>query len=258
MVLDENRLRELLAHNNVSIGGWLQLPSSDVAEIVADYGFDWVCVDMEHGSFDFSGLPNIFRAIESKGSIPIVRCAGSSVEMSVRALEAGARGLLIPRVESVSQMDSILKGTRYPPFGARGYGFNRRNLFGKYFDSLKECKPKTVVIAMIESVEGAKNLESILTECDVDGVFVGPYDLSASLGSVGNFASSLFKDTLSSIIEISKEQSVPIGIHSVSADVDVLKETISQDQYDFVAFSTDTVLLRSSLASAEKLIIKDN
>ena len=131
-------VRKKLNSNKVSIGSWMQLPSSDIAEIMGACGYDWITIDMEHGSISNSQLPNIFRALELGNTLPFVRVSKSDIDECNRALEAGAAGIFLPMIQTSNQLSKIIKGITWPPKGKRGVGFSRANLFGANFNKYKK------------------------------------------------------------------------------------------------------------------------
>ena len=229
----------------VSIGSWMHLPSTDVAEMMGDAGFDWVAVDMEHGSISHQTLPDLFRAISMNGTRPFCRIRLPEADLAVQALEAGAEGIIIPNVQDAYQLREIKHKMTYPPTGFRGVGFNRANGFGKYFANYLMLKP--VIVPMIENVTAIPELGHICNE-GVDAVMIGPYDLSASLGKPGDFESNSFQQALATIMGLCKKYNTPIGIHCVEPDQRLLQARIQQG-FKFIAYSSDAVMLQDQLQS---------
>ena len=128
------KIRNLLATNNFSIGSWLQIPHSSVAEILGNSGYDWVAVDLEHGSIGIEQLPDLFRALELGGTLPLARLAQGGSKDCQQVLDSGAGGVIVPMIENAEQMEGIRQACCWPPNGRRGVGFSRANLFGKYFE----------------------------------------------------------------------------------------------------------------------------
>ena len=156
------QLRKKLKNNKVSIGTWMQIPNSSVAEILGSLNLDWIVIDIEHGSFSLSQLPDIFRAIELGEKIPLVRIPSSDFTFANQVLDAGAMGLIIPNIKNKKEINNITDNCLFPPFGKRGIGYSRANLFGKNFKKNLKDLSKPIIIAQIESLEGFKNLEEIL------------------------------------------------------------------------------------------------
>ena len=192
-------IRALLARDKPTVGTWLQLPSTDVAELMARAGYDWVAVDMEHGSFGRTGLPDIFRAIECGGAAPFARLPEAAKSQIKSALEAGAQGLIFPMIESREQLDRAIDWSVYPGQDSwraagetaaeyRGVGYCRANVFGKDFENYRqERAPELFLVAQIEHIRAVDNLDAILTHPRLDAIMVGPYDLSGSMGLTAQF-----------------------------------------------------------------------
>jgi 2-dehydro-3-deoxyglucarate aldolase len=244
--------RNLLKLGKPSIGSWMQLPSSSVAEIMGDSGYDWIAVDLEHGSFSLHQLPDIFRALELGGTIPMARLTEGTPANCKQALDSGACGVIIPNIKSSNQLKSLIDSCQWPPSGNRGVGFSRANLFGKYFNSYKIQAQNPIVIAMIENISAVDSLEDILSTQGLDAILIGPYDLSGSMNITGNFNDDKFIRTIKYIRDLCKKHNVASGIHVVEADSNILSACI-KDGYQFVAFSIDAVFL-SKACELPKLI----
>ena len=235
-------IRNKLNNNEVSIGSWMQIPSSTVAEIMGHSGYDWVAIDMEHGAIGVVQLLDIFRALELSNTLPLVRLADGTVKDCKLALDAGAGGVIIPMVENAKNLKALIDSCKWPPKGKRGVGFSRANLFGKFFESYKKEAQNPIIIPMIENITAVENLDSILNVKGIDAIFIGPYDLSASLGINGQFKHSDYINTIKHITEHAKKLSIPVGIHVVEPIVNDLKLKIKED-YQLIAFSIDSVFL---------------
>ena len=167
----ENKMRTALLKNELNLGTWIQIGHPAIAEILAKVGYDWICVDMEHGTIDLETMTHIFRAIEANGSIPVVRVPMNNPIWIRRSLDAGAMGLIIPMVNSSEEIESVIRCAKYPPRGERGYGYARANMYGMDFEeSIRKANDQIAVIAQIEHKEGIENIDSILQVPDVDGV----------------------------------------------------------------------------------------
>lgn len=240
-----NSIREILKSGNASIGTWIQIPHASVAEIMGDAGYDWVAVDMEHGSISANQLPDLFRAIELGGALPIVRLAQGHLKDCKQALDAGAGGVIVPMVETAAQLEAIRSVSCWPPAGKRGVGFSRANLFGKYFDSYSKEAQAPLLVAMIEHINAIENLEEILMVNGLDAILIGPYDLSASMGITGRFDEPLFQNSIKRIHALCKQHKVPVGIHVVHPDPVILKQRIDEG-YQFIAYAIDALFLNTS------------
>jgi 2-dehydro-3-deoxyglucarate aldolase len=250
-------IRAKLAKDEATVGTWLQLPSADVAELMARAGYDWVAVDMEHGSFGRTGLPDIFRGIEAGGAAPFARLPEASKQNIKAALEAGAQGLIFPMIESRAQLDQAIGWATYPglddwagpsehPAEYRGVGYCRANVFGKEFDAYRQGVAKEVfLVAQIEHVRAVENLEQILSHPRLDAIMVGPYDLSGSMGLTGQFDHPGFAKVMERINAVCAKCHARMGLHIVQPDKAELKRQIGLGAR-FIAYGIDTVFLWKS------------
>jgi len=238
-------IREKLQNNQVSIGTWQQIPHASISEILAQAGYDWVAVDMEHGSVSVDQLPDLFRAIELGGTLSLARIAESKVKDCKQALDAGSGGIIAPMIESADQLNTIRDACCWPPSGTRGVGFSRANLFGKHFKNYREEAQMPLLVAQIEHINAVNNLDKILQVEGLDAIIIGPYDLSSSLGLTAEFEHEDFLKVMDQIISLCKQYDVPCGDHVVQPDLVLLKNRIDQG-FRFLAYSTDAMFLVSS------------
>ena len=242
-------IRAGLRRGAPTVGAWLQLPSSDVAEIIGRMGYEWAAVDMEHGAFSRSGLPDIFRALERRGTLPFVRLLEATKAEIKAALDSGAQGLIFPMIESRAQLDDAISHSLYPggkefAHGKRGVGFSRANMYGLDFDSRQDggFGQEIVLVAQIEHVNALRELDAIFSHPRLDAYMVGPYDLSASMGLTGNFAHPDFTAALKDIENAAKKHGMARGIHVVTPNPAELQAKIAEG-YSFLAYGTDALFL---------------
>lgn len=240
-------LRARLASGGKSIGSWMQIPHAAVAEIMGHAGYDWIAVDLEHGAIAINELPDLFRALELGGTLPLARIAEGSSKDCKQALDAGAAGVIVPMVESEEQLEAIRNACCWPPAGKRGVGFSRANLFGKYFDEYHQEAQAPILVAMIENVCATDRLEKILQVKGLDAILIGPYDLSASMGITAQFEHALFREVMGRIKKISDTHHVPCGVHVVAPSREQLKQKIGEG-YRFLAYSMDAVMLNHAVS----------
>jgi 2-dehydro-3-deoxyglucarate aldolase len=236
-------IRKKLKNNEVSIGSWMQIPHPSIAEIMGAAGYDWVAIDMEHASVSYHQLPDLFRSLELGNTLPLVRLSEGNKTSCKQVLDAGAGGVIVPMVESSSQLLSIKKACSWPPKGNRGVGFSRANLFGKNFNTYKIEAQSPILVAMIESVTAIKNLDDILSVDGLDAIMIGPYDLSASLKIIGKFNNIKFKSAIRYILTKAKKANIAAGLHVVEGSEKNLNIRIKEG-YRFLAYSIDAVMLR--------------
>ena len=238
-------LRNKLIKKKLSVGSWIQIADASVSEIVGQMGFDWVAIDMEHGSISVSQLPDIFRALELGNTLPLVRIAQQNEKDCKQALDAGAAGIIVPMINDKESLENIISYCKWPPSGKRGIAFSRANLFGFRFNSYKQEAQSPLIVAMIENLEAVKNLDSILSVKGLDAIFIGPYDLSSSMGIIGKFSNKRFKKVTTEILKSSRKYGIPAGIHIVEPTKKEVNNVIKQG-YQFIACAIDSVMIRNA------------
>jgi 2-dehydro-3-deoxyglucarate aldolase len=235
-------IRERLRNGGRSVGSWMQIPHASVAEIMGQAGYDWVAVDLEHGSVSTGQLPDLFRALELGGTLPLARVAQGSATDVKQALDAGAGGIIVPMIESAAQLLAVRDACRWPPAGTRGVGFSRANLFGMHFSAYREEAQAPLLVAMIEHVRAVEALPQLASIAGLDALMIGPYDLSASMGLTGQFDHADFKTVLARIRAHAEAGRIPCGVHVVAPSREELKERINEG-YRFLAYSIDAAML---------------
>ena len=239
-------IRNKMKRGQPTIGSWMQIPHGSVAEIMGAAGYDWVAVDMEHGSVSVAQLPDLFRSLELGNTLPLVRVAEGAARDCQQALDAGAGGIIVPNIKSADHLIAVRDACRWPPAGKRGVGFSRANLFGGNFRSYTEEAQAPLLVAMLEDVRALDELDSILAVEGLDAVLLGPYDLSASLHQTAKFNHPHYLRALKTILRKAQTFSIPLGIHVVEPSTTELKKRIRQG-FRFLPFSMDSVLLRKGL-----------
>ena len=243
------KFRKNLKSGEALVGGWIQIANSNIAEIMSDANYSWIAFDMEHGTFSIRDLPDLFRAVELKNKLPLVRLPNKNKEICSQALDAGCAGVIVPNIMNESELVSIMKACYLPPSGSRGVGYSRSNLFGKNFSRYKKQKNKPIIIAMIENIVSVERLEKILLVKGLDAILIGPYDLSASMGITGKFNNPKFKSILNKIKRLSKQYKVPSGIHAIEPSYKILRKYIKEG-FQFIPFATDTILLNFAIKNS--------
>ncbi len=239
------RVRARLHSGADSVGSWMQIPHSSVAEIMGQAGYDWVAIDLEHGAIAVHQLPDLCRALELGGTLPLARLAEGQPRDCKQALDAGAGGVIVPMIESAQQLQAVREACRWPPAGRRGVGFSRANLFGKHFQAYRDEAQAPLLVAMLEHVRAVDDLPAILGVQGLDAVLIGPYDLSASLGCTGQFDAPAFASVLQRVLSATQQHGVACGMHVVAPDPAELRRRRSEG-YCFLAYGIDAVFLNVS------------
>jgi len=232
-------LKDRIGSAQPTIGSWIQLGDESLVEILATGPFDWLCVDLEHTTISIDQCGKIIRVADLAGCPTLVRLSGHDPSEIKKVLDAGAAGIIAPMVNTAQEAAAIVSAATYPPRGTRGVGLARAQDYGigfpKYLDRMER---DLVCIMQVEHIDGVNNLDDILAVSGVDGFFIGPYDLSASLGHPGNFEHPDVVSALERVQRTVARPGVLAGIHVVEPDDSKLRRVIS-DGYRFVAFASD-------------------
>ena len=215
--MENNRVKEALRAGKCQLGvGWCQFRSPDIARILASAGFDWAFIDAEHGGFGIETLQDICLVAGMAGIAPVVRVADMQYSLIARALDCGAHGIILPRVESRELLERAVSWTKLPPDGIRGYGIGGPQLGyrpRKFADVIRQVNAATMVVLQIETVRAFEIREELLSVPGIDAVLVGPADLSVSLGVPGDFEHPRMVETVEAIRETCVRHGVAPGIH---------------------------------------------
>lgn len=244
----ENRLKAIWQRGEAALGGWLVLPSSVSAEFMAHSGLDWACVDMQHGSIDYSDALVMLQAISTTDTVPIVRVPWNEPGIIMKTLDAGAYGVIVPMVNSRAEAEAAVAACRYAPAGSRSYGPGRVILYAgrDYFPNANE---NVLCICMIETREALANLDDIVSTPGLDAVYVGPSDLSVSLGLPPASANPApeFQDAIAAVVEACRKHGVVAGAHCGTPEV--AKKRVAQG-FRFVQVCDDAGSLSRGIAAA--------
>ncbi len=236
-------LRDKLRNNKLTIGSWITIEHTSVAEIMAGAGFDWLTVDMEHSAIELAQAQSLIQVIGLSGVVPLVRVGNNDKNLIKRVMDAGAHGVIVPMVNTKEDAMNAVSAVKYPPLGTRGVGLARAQGYGVSFEKYRDwVKKNSVVIAQIEHIDAVENLEEILDVAGVDGIMVGPYDLSGSIGKPGKFDDPQVKAALSRVLKVCGRKRKTAGFHVIPPNSGKLNEKI-RDGYRFLAFSLDTLFL---------------
>ena len=245
-----------LKRKRLTVGSWITLAHTSIAEIMAKAGFDWLTVDMEHSAITLDQAQPLIQVIELSGCTPLVRIGENNPNLIKRVMDAGAHGVIVPMVNIKEDALRAVSAVKYPPLGERGVGLARAQGYGLEFEKYRDWVNKeSIVIVQIEHIKAVKNLEEILKVEGVDGFIIGPYDLSGSIGRPGEFEHPEVKAALKKVIEVSKKLNKPAGFHVIPPDVNALKQKI-EEGYKFLAFSLDTLFLGQTCRKAMEEVKK--
>jgi 2-keto-3-deoxy-L-rhamnonate aldolase RhmA len=236
-----NELKIALAQGRPQLGIWCSLASNVTAEIVAGAGYDWLAIDTEHSPND---LVTTFAQLQAVAAYPVealVRPQNKDRDLIKQLLDIGARSLVLPCVESADEARAIVAATRYPMRGVRGVaGSTRANRWGRVPDYLHTAEQDIFLAMQIESPAGAANAEAIAAVDGVDALFVGPSDLAATMGHLGNVAAEEVQAAIAAIAQACKRAGKAAAILAV---VDADARRYLAGGYTLIAIGADQVML---------------
>jgi 4-hydroxy-2-oxoheptanedioate aldolase len=232
----------------VLFGTFVNLGSSLTAEIIGSAGYDWALIDLEHGAGDEREVLFQLQALEHTPAVPLVRIESTNRPRFHRVLDFGAAGIMVPRVDTVEQAREAVSGLHYPPKGARGIAqMNRACQFGTTFhEYMADSEHQLLGIVQIESLEAVRNAEAIASLDGVDVLFVGPTDLSHSMGILGQFEHAMFVEALDTVASAAKKTGKACGILLRSPEDAPRLLTMG---YTFLGCGSDGSLLRAAAQS---------
>lgn len=231
-------MRQWFLDGAPKIGTVLTLDNPHIGEIASIAGFDWVWIDGEHGAFDPRSAALTAACLDT-GIKGFVRVPDQSPTTLKRFLDTGCDGIIVPHVNSRSQFDAIVRAAVFPPLGERSVGISRAQGYGAYFsDSIKTRN--YALIIQIETKEAVANVEEIAAAAQLDAILIGPYDLSGSLGVLGEVTAPVVSEAIGHVLSVCKHARLPCGIFA--ADAQRARFCIEQG-FDFVGVGVDSALL---------------
>lgn len=249
-----SEIKKRLRSGQASLGSWMSMAHPSIAEILAGAGYEWVVVETEHTAIDVSEVLRLIMAIEGAGAIPLVRLAWNDPIQCKAVLDSGAAGVIVPMVNTKADAELAVKAAKYPPMGFRGVGLARAQRYGERFSEyVSSANDDSLLIVQIEHVDAVRNIEEILSVPGIDGTFIGPYDLSMSMGLPGQIDHPDVVAARRRVLEATKARGVAPGIHLVHPDraaVDLAAALA--EGYRFIALGTDILFLGDSCRALQR------
>ncbi|MGB3366357.1 MAG: aldolase/citrate lyase family protein, partial [Acidaminobacteraceae bacterium] len=237
-----NNIINKLKEGNPVIGTFFEIGGNTAVECLGISGLDFLIIDSEHGPFDVESTMSYIRTAELKGIIPFVRVKNKNRDSILKMLDIGAKGIVIPCVETVEEVKKIVEYGKYAPLGSRGFFYGRVGEYGfsedarsvdKYF---KSCNENTMLIPQCETLGCLENIEEIVGIKGVDGIFIGPYDLSIAMGKSAQFKDPEFIAAIERILKACKDAGKFAFIFTGNTD---LAKMYFDQGFDGVAINTD-------------------
>jgi 2-keto-3-deoxy-L-rhamnonate aldolase RhmA len=231
--------RSRLRAGELLIGPLMTLASPEAAEIMAYAGFDWLFIDAEHGPLD---ALTIQRMMQGAGAVPCVVRVAASAEVPIKqALDIGAAGIIAPMVNTAEQAANVVRWAKYSPQGTRGIGVGRAHGYGpQYQEYLRSANEDIAVIVQAEHIDAVKNIEAIVQVPGLDAVLVGPNDLAASLGRIGELTHPDLIAAIERVTQVCRSARMPLGIFGASAEA--VRPHIERG-YTLITVGVDVVML---------------
>ncbi|WP_423746208.1 aldolase/citrate lyase family protein (plasmid) [Haladaptatus sp. SPP-AMP-3] len=233
---------------DAAVGSWISIGHPAVAEMCAELGFDFVVIDAEHTAMSFETVETLARAVDAASGTtePLVRVADDDPARLKRVLDTGVSGVIVPMVETGAQARGIADATRYPPDGTRGVAGSRASRYGRNLaDYFERANDERLVVAQIETESGVENADDIAAVDGIDALFVGPADLSASLGRFGDTGS--LDTEISAVLDAAHDADVPVGSIALDPE-DVERWVVVGFDFQVVGIDTDYLLDGASRA----------
>ena len=242
MELPKNRFKQGQASGRTQYGLWLGLPDNSAAEIAAVAGFDWLLIDAEHAPFDLRTIMAHLQAMAPYEVAPIVRPVEGDTALIKQLLDIGAQTLLVPMVDSAEQARALVQAVRYPPAGIRGLGTSlaRAARWNQVPGYLQKANAEICLLVQVETATALENLDEILAVEGVDGVFIGPSDLSASMGYIGDAGNPVVVDAINTGLNKIRAAGKYAGL--LCLDPALVKQYLQQGA-SFVGVGVDTLIL---------------
>ena len=250
MKIFNNPVKRKLGQNELVVGSWMAMSHPWVADIMGQCGFEFLVVELEHSTIELESLSALFAIIELHGAVPLARLSSNDPVQAKRVLEAGAYGLIFPMVNTAEEARRAVDAVKYPPLGKRGFGLGRAQDFGFGSDDyFRKANDETMVILQIEHIEGVRNIEAILDVEGIDGIFIGPYDLSGSLGIPGKLNDPKVVKARTRALRAARDRGIAPGMHIVHPDAALFRQAVDEG-FVFLAYGGDILYLGESCRKA--------
>lgn len=238
-------LRERFREAEHIVGSWVVFEDSSIAELLAEYNYDFIIADMEHSTNRIATVNQIGQAIDAASGPTemVVRVPWNDQVQIKRVLDVGASGILVPMVETIEEAEAVVKATRYAPEGVRGVGPVRAAYGREFVEYVSSANEEILVLVQIETATGVENVEDIAAVDGIDGLFVGPSDLSVSLGTLGEDDSDRFEDAVRRIIDAAHDAGIAAG--TVVGSPDEIEPWLDRG-VDYLSVGSDIAYLNTA------------
>jgi len=243
--------KQRIVRGDVLVGTIITLPSPEIAEIIKTAGYDWLFIDLEHSTLNIQDAQTILQAASPE--LPcLLRIPVNDEVWIKKSLDIGATGIFIPQIKTVEELQQTVHFAKYPPFGKRSVGIARAQGYGASFQSyIDSANDETVLIPQIEHIDAVKNIDEILRVPGIDAILIGPYDLSGSMGKIGQVNDPEVQKAIVIIKEKAQAANVPVGIFAANAE---RAKLLAEDGYQLILVGIDTMLFSAAVKNNLALI----
>ena len=252
----KNRLKEIFKSGKSAVNGWLQIPNSFTAELMANQNWDSLTLDMQHGVIDYPNAVGMLQAISSTQVVPMARVNWNEPGQIMKILDAGAYGIICPMVSNKKEAENFVKACMYPPNGYRSYGPIRGLVYGGP-DYPDEANNEILKFAMIETKESLENLDEIMKTPGLDGIYIGPADLSLAVGQQPSFdkpEGDPVYEVIMRILEHAKKNKIIAGIQNGQPEY---AEKMIKKGFQLVTIGSDQRYMTAASKSALSKLKRD-
>ena len=252
----KNKLKEIFKQGGSAINGWLQIPNSFTAELMANQNWDSLTLDMQHGVIDYSHAISMLQAISTTNVVPLARVNWNEPGQIMKILDAGAYGIICPMVSNRKEAENFVQACMYPPKGYRSYGPIRGLVYGGP-DYADEANNEILKFAMIETKESLDNLDEIMQTPGLDGIYIGPADLSLAIGEKPSFdkpEGDPVYEVIMKILEHAKKNKIIAGIQNGQPEY---ADKMINKGFQLVTIGTDQRFMTAASKAALSIIRKD-
>jgi 4-hydroxy-2-oxoheptanedioate aldolase len=252
----KNKLKEIFKQGGSAINGWLQIPNSFTAELMANQSWDSLTLDMQHGVIDYSHAISMLQAISTTNVVPLARVNWNEPGQIMKILDAGAYGIICPMVSNRKEAENFVQACMYPPKGYRSYGPIRGLVYGGS-DYADEANNEILKFAMIETKESLNNLDEIMQTPGLDGIYIGPADLSIAIGEKPSFdkpEGDPVYEVIMKILEHAKKNKIIAGIQNAQPEY---ADKMIKKGFQLVTIGTDQRFMVAAAKSSLSIIRKD-
>lgn len=238
-----NDLKSKFRQRQQVFGAWTSLGHPQVSEMLVCSGVDFLGIDIEHSTISHEQSQRIIAVCKAKGIACLPRVASHNPEAIRRLLDSGADGIIVPNVETSEQIEKIIDWMKYPPFGKRGFGIARAQGYGHDFEKyISTWNENSILVIQIESKQAVENIDDLLKYDEVDGVMIGPYDISGSLKIPGQIDHPLVQEAGKNVVEACTKFGKGCGTQEVDPNLENIGQAI-ENGYTFIVLASDIFIL---------------